>query len=395
MEGNRNTNIIFIGHVDSGKSTISGQILQLTNQIDKRLIEKYKKEAEEIGRKNWYLSWILDINPKEREKGITIECGKAQFKTKKNYTIIDSPGHICFIKNMIFGLMQANITILVISAKPNEFHAGLKGSTFEHTILTKMIGSQNLIVLINKMDDQLINWSKDKFNDYKKIINIFLQKIGYRKTVFIPVSGIYGTNIMEVTPSWYKGPSLLEYLDSLPISEDSSEIIIIVIEKNKESVLCIIISGIVKCCELSILPSNQNIKLNMDKEYYAGSNIILSENLHIGDILFSGNCFQTKKFIAQILLFDCLLTAEFKCIFHIHISVINAKISKIKYLIQKEGESHKRKPTLYLKKDQVGVVEIELEDFVIVNLNFAKFNKFVLRLNNNTIAFGKILQCSS
>lgn len=136
-------NIVFIGHVDAGKSTIGGQILNLTGMVDKRTLEKYEREAKEKNRESWYLSWALDTNQEERDKGKTVEVGRAFFTTEhKHFTLLDAPGHKGFVPNMIGGACQADLAVLVISARKGEFETGFErgGQTREHAMLAKTAG---------------------------------------------------------------------------------------------------------------------------------------------------------------------------------------------------------------------------------------------------------------
>lgn len=158
-------NLIFIGHVDAGKSTMGGHILFLTGMVDKRTMEKYEREAKEAGRESWYLSWALDLNAEERNKGKTTEYGRGYFETeKRRFTIIDAPGHKTFVPSMIEGAAQADIGILVISARKGEFETGFEkgGQTREHALLAKTAGVKRLIMVINKMDESTVQWSKER-----------------------------------------------------------------------------------------------------------------------------------------------------------------------------------------------------------------------------------------
>ena len=177
-------NIVFIGHVDAGKSTMGGNILFLCGMVDKRTMEKYEKEAKEAGRESWYLSWALDSTAQEREKvslfsgesraishpiqndqGKTVEVGRAYFETeKRRYTILDAPGHKNFVPSMISGAAQADVAVLVISAREGEFETGFEkgGQTREHAMLVKTAGVSKLIVVVNKMDDPTVNWDKER-----------------------------------------------------------------------------------------------------------------------------------------------------------------------------------------------------------------------------------------
>lgn len=219
-------NVIFCGHVDAGKSTIGGQIMFLTGMVDKRTLEKYEREAKEKNRESWYLSWALDTNIEEREKGKTVEVGRAFFETeKKHFIILDAPGHRGFVPNMIGGASQADIAVLVISARKGEFETGFEkgGQTREHAMLVKTAGVKHLIVLVNKMDDPTVNWDVARYDEIKEKLTPYLKKCGFqlgKDTYFMPCSGFTGAFIKDpvdesVCP-WFRGPCFIEYLDSLP-----------------------------------------------------------------------------------------------------------------------------------------------------------------------------------
>jgi len=166
MYDKEHVNVVFIGHVDAGKSTLGGNILFLTGMVDERTMEKYEKEAKEAGRESWYLSWALDTSKEERNKGKTVEVGRARFETeKRRYTILDAPGHKSYVPNMISGAAQADVGVLVISARKGEFETGFDkgGQTREHAVLAKMQGINKLVVVINKMDDPTVEWSKERY----------------------------------------------------------------------------------------------------------------------------------------------------------------------------------------------------------------------------------------
>lgn len=161
-------NIILYIVIDAGKSTIGGQIMALTGMVDKRTLEKYEREAKERSRETWYLSWALDTNQEEREKGKTVEVGRAYFETeRKHFTILDAPGHKSFVPNMIGGAAQADLAVLVISARKGEFETGFDrgGQTREHAMLAKTAGVKHLVVLVNKMDDPTVEWDEARYNE--------------------------------------------------------------------------------------------------------------------------------------------------------------------------------------------------------------------------------------
>jgi len=217
-------NIVVIGHVDAGKSTTTGHLIYKCGGIDKRTIEKFEKEAAEMGKGSFKYAWVLDKLKAERERGITIDIALWKFETAKyQITIIDAPGHRDFIKNMITGTSQADAAVLVIASPTGEFEAGIAktGQTREHALLAYTLGVKQMIVAINKMDEKSVNYSQARYDEIVKETSSFVKKIGYNpeKIPFIPISGWNGDNMLEKSSAptfqWYKGPTLLEALDSV------------------------------------------------------------------------------------------------------------------------------------------------------------------------------------
>ena len=182
MYGKEHVNVIFLGHVDAGKSTLGGSILYATGMVDERTMEKYKREAKEAGRETWYLSWALDLTREERSKGKTVEVGRGFFETdKRRYTILDAPGHKTFVPNMIGGASQADVGVLVISARRGEYETGFEkgGQTREHAVLAKTQGVNKLVVVVNKMDDPTVEWSQERYKECTEKLSAFLKSVGY------------------------------------------------------------------------------------------------------------------------------------------------------------------------------------------------------------------------
>ncbi|KAM5535421.1 hypothetical protein V8D89_010943 [Ganoderma adspersum] len=203
-------NVVVIGHVDSGKSTTTGHLIYKCGGIDKRTIEKFEKEAAELGKGSFKYAWVLDKLKAERERGITIDIALWKFETPKfMVTVIDAPGHRDFIKNMITGTSQADCAILIIAAGTGEFEAGISkdGQTREHALLAFTLGVRQLIVAVNKMDTT--KWSEDRFNEIIKETSTFIKKVGYnpKAVAFVPISGWHGDNMLEESSNmpWYKG----------------------------------------------------------------------------------------------------------------------------------------------------------------------------------------------
>jgi elongation factor 1-alpha len=205
-------NIVVIGHVDSGKSTTTGHLIYKCGGIDKRTIEKFEKEAQEMGKGSFKYAWVLDKLKAERERGITIDIALWKFETQRYYvTIIDAPGHRDFIKNMITGTSQADCAVLIVAAGVGEFEAGISknGQTREHALLAFTLGVKQLIIGVNKMDSTEPPYSEARFKEISKEVEAYIKKIGYnpKAVPFVPISGWNGDNMLESSSnmSWFKG----------------------------------------------------------------------------------------------------------------------------------------------------------------------------------------------
>ncbi|EDL77722.1 rCG25445, isoform CRA_c [Rattus norvegicus] len=205
-------NIVVIGHVDSGKSTTTGHLIYKCGGIDKRTIEKFEKEAAEMGKGSFKYAWVLDKLKAERERGITIDISLWKFETSKYYvTIIDAPGHRDFIKNMITGTSQADCAVLIVAAGVGEFEAGISknGQTREHALLAYTLGVKQLIVGVNKMDSTEPPYSQKRYEEIVKEVSTYIKKIGYNPdtVAFVPISGWNGDNMLEPSANmpWFKG----------------------------------------------------------------------------------------------------------------------------------------------------------------------------------------------
>jgi elongation factor 1-alpha len=214
--------LVVIGHVDAGKSTTTGHLIYKCGGIDKRTIEKYEKEAAEMGKASFKYAWVLDNLKAERERGITIDIALWKFETPKfSYTVIDAPGHRDFIKNMITGTSQADVALLCIDSTPGGFAAGWsdEGQTREHILLANTLGVKQMIVGFNKFDDKAVAYKEERYNELKAELFDGLKKAGYKpaKMNFIPISGFEGDNMIEKSTNmpWYKGPCLIEALDTV------------------------------------------------------------------------------------------------------------------------------------------------------------------------------------
>ena len=212
--------IVIVGHVDSGKSTTTGHLLFELGGIKAREMEKLKEEATLLNKGSFAFAFYMDRQKEERERGVTISCTTKEFFTEsKHYTIIDAPGHRDFVKNMISGASQADVALLMVPANKGGFEVAIQkgdhktgviqGQTRQHARLLNLLGINQVIVGINKMDDSSVNYSEERYNEVKAEMSEMLKKIGFKikQIPFVPMSGWTGENLNKETTNmpWYKG----------------------------------------------------------------------------------------------------------------------------------------------------------------------------------------------
>nr|VDC63769.1 unnamed protein product [Brassica rapa] len=442
----RHLNVVFIGHVDAGKSTIGGQILFLSGQVDDRQIQKYEKEAKEKSRESWYMAYIMDTNEEERAKGKTVEVGRAHFETASTrFTILDAPGHKSYVPNMISGASQADIGVLVISARKGEFETGYErgGQTREHVQLAKTLGVSKLVVVVNKMDDPTVNWSKERYDEIEQKMVPFLKSSGYntkKDVVFLPISGLMGFNMdkrmdPKVCP-WFSGPSFFEVLDSIEVPPRDPngpfrrtifcKVILVccrlmpIIDKFKDMgtvVMGKVESGSIREGDsLVIMPNKEPVKVvaiycDEDKVKRAGP----GENLRVRitgiedeDIL-SGFVLSSAvkpvpavtEFVAQLqileLLDNAIFTAGYKAILHIHAVVEECEIIELISQIDMKTRKPMKKKILFVKNGAAVICRIQVTNSICVEKfsDFPQLGRFTLRTEGKTVAVGKVTALST
>ncbi len=217
-------NLVFIGHVDHGKSTSVGRLLLDTGTIEQHIIDKYRKEAEEKGKASFEFAWVMDGLKEERERGVTIDVAHKKFMSDKYYfTIIDAPGHRDFVKNMITGTSQADAAVLVVAAPE-----GIMAQTKEHLWLAKVLGVDQMIIAINKMDATNPPYDEGQFNKVKGEVEKLARNAGYKpdNLTVLPISAFKGDNCVEKSGNmeWYDGPTLITALDTLEMPEKAVDL---------------------------------------------------------------------------------------------------------------------------------------------------------------------------
>lgn len=426
-------NVVFIGHVDAGKSTTAGQILFITGGVDDRTIEKYEREAKDKNRESWYMAYIMDTNEEERTKGITVEVGRAYFETpKKRYTILDAPGHKSYVPNMISGASQADVGVLVISARKGEFETGFEkgGQTREHAQLAKTLGVSKLVVVINKMDDPTVagpngEWQKERFDEIEAKLMPFLKGCGYnpkKDLVVLPISGLFGHNMKERVDKkfcdWYSGPSLFEVLDEveptnrdplgafrMPIMDRYKDMGTIVMGKSE--------SGLVKKGDsLVVMPNKVPVKVisvyRDETEVNAarpGENLRLrlqgieEEDISSGFVVSSRynpvpvvTVFEAQIAVLELLEHKPILTGGYKAILHIHSVVEECEVTKIVAVI--DPKTKEKKKAKFVKSGAVLIARIAVEKAICIEPfdKVPQLGRFTLRDEGKTVAIGKVMK---
>jgi len=419
-------NIVFIGHVDAGKSTMGGNILYLCGMVDKRTMEKYEREAKEAGRESWYLSWALDSTPQERSKGKTVEIGRAYFETSaRRYTILDAPGHKTYVPSMISGAAQADVALLVISARKGEFETGFEkgGQTREHIMLVKTAGVNKVIVVINKMDDHTVNWDKARYEEIKEKLTPFVRGAGFHiKTdvSWLPVSAYTGANLKERVSksvcSWWDGPSLLEHLDNIPMVDRKmkSPVMIPISEKYKDMGTIAVgklESGHVrKGDSLLLMPNKDEVEIaaiynELEEEVHvaiSGDNVrirlrgVEDDDISPGFLLTSVHkpVHAVRQFEAQLAILDHknIICAGYSAVMHVHTLAEEVTLSALLHYFDKTTGRKSRKPPQFAKKSQRVVALLETTAPICIERfsDYPQLGRFTLRDEGKTVAIGKV-----
>jgi len=424
-------NVVFIGHVDAGKSTLGGRILYMTGGVDERTIEKYEKEAKEKSRDSWYMAYIMDTNEEERAKGKTVEVGRANFGTeKRRYTILDAPGHKNYVPNMIAGATQADVGVLVISARKGEFEAGFErgGQTREHAQLAKTLGVQKLVCVVNKMDEPSIvlpggKWSQERFDEIEKKMGPFLKGCGYqgKDIIFVPISGLHGVNLQTPVDKsvcdWWTGSTLFRILDEMvlperdplagfrmPVMDKIKDLGCCVSGKSEQGIVCV-------GDRLLVMPNRVTVKVTAlwrdDEEVQAakpGENLKLriqgidDEDVQPGFVVCSkanpvpaATHFECQLMVLDLLDHKSIFTAGYKCVLHIHTATEECEVTKILCKVDPKTKERDTK-CRFVKSGAMVICRIRMEKVTCVETfdKVPQLGRFTLRDEGKTIAIGKI-----
>ncbi|XP_048346172.1 HBS1-like protein isoform X2 [Sphaerodactylus townsendi] len=418
-------NLVVIGHVDAGKSTLMGHLLYLLGNVNKRTMHKYEQESKKAGKASFAYAWVLDETGEERERGVTMDVGMTKFETQtKVITLMDAPGHKDFIPNMITGAAQADVAVLVVDASRGEFEAGFEtgGQTREHGILVRSLGVTQLAVAVNKMDQ--VNWKQERFLEIVSKLGQFLKQAGFKESdvAYIPTSGLGGENLVTRSQSseltkWYEGKCLLEQIDSFKPPQRSVDkpfrLCVSDVFKDQGSGFCVtgkIEAGYVQVGDrLLAMPPNETctvkgIALHDEPVDWAAAGDHVSLTLTGMDIIKInvGYVFCCPKesvkvctrFRARVLIFniEIPITKGFPVLLHYQTVSEPATITRLLSVLHKStGEVTKKKPKC-LVKGQNALLELQTQRPIALELykDFKELGRFMLRYSGSTIAAGVV-----
>ncbi|KAG6772967.1 hypothetical protein POTOM_024397 [Populus tomentosa] len=418
-------NLAIVGHVDSGKSTLSGRLLHLSGRITQKEMHKYEKEAKLQGKGSFAYAWALDESPEERERGITMTVAVAYFDSKKYHVVVlDSPGHKDFVPNMISGATQADAAILVIDASIGGFEAGMdsKGQTREHARLIRSFGVDQIIVAVNKMDS--VEYSKDRFDLIGTQLGTFLRSCGFKDSLvsWIPLSAVENQNLVAAPSdvrlsSWYHGSYLLDAIDSLqPLKRDFSKPLLMPIcdvvkssSQGQVSACGKLEAGALRSgLKVLVMPSGDvgTVRtLERDSQICAvaraGDNVTVSlqgidgSNVMAGGVLCHPDFpvavakhFELKVLVLDFLTIPIVIGSQLE--FHIHHAKEAARVVKIiSVLDPKTGKVSKKAPRCLTSK-QSAIIEVALDGPVCAEefTNSRALGRAFLRTLGKTVAVG-------
>ena len=416
-------NLVFIGHVDHGKSTTIGRLLWDTENLPEEEMRKLEEAAEEQGKETFNFAFAMDSLEEERERGVTIDLAHKEFDSDNYFfTIIDAPGHRDFIKNMITGASQADAGVLVVAADD-----GIQPQTKEHAYLAKTLGIDQLNVAVNKMD--LEDYEEDAYQDIKDEVSEMLQGVGYDTSEinFVPISSFEGDGVVERGDDlgWYDGPTLLEALDELEEPEKAVDLPtrIPIQDVYKISGIGAVTVGRVETGELNtgdnvvFEPASTRLNKNVGGEVKSiemhheevehaepGDNVgyntrgVGKDDVKKGDVAGKADNPPTvvDKFEAQVIVLNHpnVISEGYTPVFHVNTAQVSCTFTDIKKTMNpKTGETLDEDPD-YIKQGQAAIVEIRPQQDLVIEENddIPQLSRFAIRDMGQTVGAGMALE---
>src|SRR3989338_6649873 len=410
-------NVVFVGHVDHGKSTTVGRLLYDAGSISEQDMRKLKELEQQVGKVGFEFAFVMDNLKEERERGVTIDLSHKKFTTQKfEYTIIDAPGHRDFIKNMITGASQADVAVLVVAAPD-----GVMAQTKEHVFLLKTFGVQQIAILVNKMD--VLNYDQVKFEAVKKSIGDLLKTVGYKpdQVPFIPAASFLGDSIVKRSANmpWYTGPTLLEQLDRFILPQKPTNLPLRLPLQDVYNIQGIgvvpvgrIETGTMKIGDKVIaMPGREgngvkgevkSIEMHHEQIQQAepGDNVGFSvrgmnkKDIARGDVIGHESSPPTvvTEFTAQIVVLNhpSVMTVGYTPVFHIHTAQVACQFTElVKKLDPATGQTLQEKPDM-LKNGDAAIVKVKPAKPLVIEKqsDIPHMARFAIRDAGNTVAAG-------
>jgi elongation factor 1-alpha len=410
-------NLVFIGHVDHGKSTTVGRLLFDSGTIPEQELRKLKEKAEELGKGGFEFAFVMDNLKEERERGVTIDLAHKRFETDKFYfTIIDAPGHKDFIKNMITGASQADAGVLVVAAND-----GVMAQTKEHVFLSRTLGVNQLIIAVNKMD--MVKFDEKKFKDVKEQVSGLLKSVGYKpeQVPFVPIASLPGENICKKSDNmpWYDGKTLLDTINEIKEPDKPTNLPLRMPIQDVYNITGIgvvpvgrVETGILKAGDKIIAVPGREGKgvhgecktIEMHHEQLPtaepGDNVGLSvrgfgkKDIARGDVLGHENNVPTvaSEFTAQIVVLNhpTVITVGYTPVFHIHTAQVACTVTAIeKKLNPATGETVAENPD-FIKNGDAAIIKVKPVQPLCIEKqkDIPQLSRFAVRDSGSTVAAG-------
>ncbi len=411
-------NLVFIGHVDHGKSTLVGRTLFETGAVEAHKIEEYKKKAEEMGKGTFQFAWVMDRLKEERERGLTIDVMHQRFDTDKYYfTIIDAPGHRDFVKNMITGTSQADAAVMVVAAPE-----GIMAQTREHTFLARTLGVTQLIVAVNKMDATKPEYSEERFKAVKEDMTKLLSQIGYKQEQFtiVPISALAGDNIKTKSPNlpWWDGINFMDAIDNLTVPDKPSNKPLRLPVQDVYTITGIgtvpvgrVETGVMKPGDkIMFMPANVTGEVKSIEQHHeqipkaepgdnCGFNVrgVGKNDIRRGDVAGPVDDPPTvaETFDARIIVLDhpSVITVGYTPVFHAHTAQVACTFIELKQKLNpRTGEVVEENPTI-LKNGDAAVVTVKPTRLFSLEKvgDFPEMARFAIRDMGQTVAAGQCI----
>lgn len=414
-------NLVFIGHVDHGKSTAVGRLMFEKGDVGEHIIRQYKEEAEKIGKATFEFAWVMDRLKEERQRGLTIDIAHSKMETDKYYfTVIDAPGHRDFVKNMITGASQADAAVLVVDVAQRDEKGGLMPQTKEHVFLARTLGINQIIAAINKMD--VVNYDQKKYEETKASLEKLFQIVGYKpeQIIYVAMSGLKGDNVTKKSDKmkWFDGPTLIEAIDSLKVPEKPIDLPLRLPVQDVYSITGIgtvpvgrVETGVMKVGDTVVFePAGvkgevKSIEMHHEAIPKAepGDNVgfnvrgVGKKDIRRGDVCGHPDKPPTvaKSFSAQIVVLQhpSAITVGYTPVFHAHTAQVACRITElISKLDPRTGNILEKSPK-FLKTGDAGVIRVEPTRPMVIEKvkEIPQMGRFAIRDMGTTIAAGMVV----